>query len=194
MTREFQRKAKCPKCGTEIPLEDEFGQWLRDPKTGMPSHAGFVFMDRDLVVHRFKVDHNRGVQCMMFVEIKTNFAELKNSQRDSMLMIDQVMRNRRRTPTKLSLRKQLPFAPVSLFSHAGNQWVRVKLLGYHLLTLSGTTPANSSSIRWDKREVTCTQLISLLKCELDPDHPERPMDLRRHHRKPPDNFLDGFRP
>lgn len=72
MTTRFRRTATCGKCGNRVPIEDDFSQWIR----GCPqldSADGFAFMDKDLVVHRFKTTHGRTFQCLMAVEIKTRF-------------------------------------------------------------------------------------------------------------------------
>jgi len=179
MTAVFRQTMVCPKCGDVIPMEDIFGRWIRNQEQ-LSSLDGFVFMDRDLVVHRYMTNHDREFQFLMFVEVKTHNAKLRDSQKDTMYMIDQVFRNRRITPTKKRIKKQLGSSPISIWSHANNRYVHVRLLGYHLLMLSGDSPDDSDVIKWNGRQISKKQLIGLLRCEIDPDT-FRTMDCRMHH-------------
>jgi hypothetical protein len=172
--------APCPKCGLQIPLEDTFGQWIRNCPD-LLSQDGFTFMDRDLIVHRYKTGYGREVQCLMFVEIKTRGAELNESQRDTMGLISQLLRNRRTTPTKHNIYRQVNNTPVMLKSTKNNRMVRVKLLGYHLLEISGDSPENSK-LHWDHKTITLVQLKQLLRCDMDPDTFAQ-LDLRPHHKQ-----------
>ena len=183
MTKQFHRTANCPNCGYDIPLEDAMGQWIRNHPE-LSSRDGFAFMDRDLVVHRFKTTHGRSLQCLMFVEVKTRGAELNESQRDSMLTIHQLLRNRRTTPTKKA-RWQSQGTPTKVYSSLINTEVRVISFGYYLLTLSHSAPSNSAWMTWQKREIDQSTLIKLLRFDLDPET-LRPLDFRLHHVKHPE--------
>lgn len=182
MTTQFRRVAKCKGCGEEIPLEDEMGQWIRLHRE-LDSGKGFAFMDKDIVVHRWKIDHGREFQCVMFVEVKSRGADLSESQRDTMLIVNQLFRNDRTTPTKKS-RQHIASSISIVFSSMRRTHVKVKALGYHALKLNGSTPDDSEKIIWDAREITVDMLIKLLKFELHPDT-LLPMDFRIHHASGP---------
>lgn len=178
MTSRFRRVAKCKECGNEIPLEDEIGQWVRGHPQ-LDSAKGFVFMDRDIVVHRYKADHRREFQCVMFIEVKSHGASLNDSQRDTMFIIDQLFRNDRSTPTK-KCRSRASSTPSTAYSLFRKTHVAVKALGYHLLKMNGSTPDNSTEIFWDRRQIDVGMLIDILRFEVHPDT-LRKMDFRIHH-------------
>jgi hypothetical protein len=178
MTAQFRRVAKCNGCGKEVPLEDEMGQWIR-LHPALDSGRGFAFMDKDIVVHRWRTDHGREFQCVMFVEVKSRGADLSESQRDTMLIVNQLFRNDRTTPTKKS-RQHAGSISSTVYSSMRKTHVKVKALGYHALRMSGGTPDDSEKIVWDKREITADVLVKLLKFELHPDT-LLPMDFRIHH-------------
>lgn len=181
MTAPFRRKAVCPNCNYDIPLEDEISTWVRNHPM-LRSSDGFTFMDKDLICHRFKTTHGREFQCMMFVEVKTNNAKLKEWQRDTMHIGDQLFRNDKTTPTKKA-RRHINNVPEKVWSPMSKSWVKVKAFGWHLLALSGRDPDLSESIVWDKSLVTLNDLIMLLRFDLHPDTLQ-PMDFRKHHRDP----------
>ena len=77
MTTPYRRTAICKKCGTQIPLEDAIGQWIRNHPR-LDSSVGFAFMDKDVVAHQFKSSYGRDYQCVMFVEFKSRGKQLAN--------------------------------------------------------------------------------------------------------------------
>jgi hypothetical protein len=190
MTQHFRRTARCKKCGSSIALEDDFSQWVRSCAE-LKSGDGFAFMDKDLVVHRFRTTHGREFQCFMCVEVKTLNASLTDSQRDTIHMQNQLFRNRRATPTK-RIPKQISGLPDRIYSTLLKRNVGYKAFGYHLLRISGTHPDNSDEIRWDDRHfITVNALVRLFRFELDPDTLQ-PMDWRRHHADPYSGTTDLF--
>lgn len=180
MTTPYRRKAICPNCYYDMPLEDEISSWIRNNEQ-LRSSDGFVFMDKDLICHRFKTTHGRSFQCLMFVEFKSRGRDLNESQRDTMHLINQMFRTDRTTPTKIS-KPHLANIPDEVYSIAARSKVKVKGFGYHLVRLSGTTPDDSNKIIWDKREISKDDLIKLLRFDLNPDTLQQ-MDWRVHHKK-----------
>ena len=180
MTAPFRRFATCKKCGTRVPLEDDIGQWIRNHPQ-LDSGKGFAFMDKDIVAHLFKRNNDREFQCLMFIEFKSYGRDLDDSQRDTMILVDQLFRNDRTTPTK---KERLHIHSISdkAYSSMNRRKVGVKAFGYHLVRLSGNTPEDSTRIKWDKREIDLDTLVKLLRFELNPDT-LRPMDFRIHHPK-----------
>lgn len=176
MTRPFNQTSHCPNCKTWSTSETLFGRWIRN-NPALDSGNGFCVIDQDYWVHRFKVDGSRSFQCLMLVEIKTNSAELTAAQRDTLYVINQLMRNRRSTPTKNDPQCGNSLKVISTYS---GQKVELRVYGMHVLRFSGLGPDDSKEIWWNKRSITLDQLTALLKFDLDPDS-LRPLDLRNHH-------------
>jgi hypothetical protein len=98
-----------------------------------------------------------------------------------MIIFNHFVRNRRATPTKQKIPKQLSGAPNYVWSHMLKRNVCVKAFGMHTLTLSGTTPDNSSEIVWDGRHfISEAGLVSLLRFDICPDTLQK-LDFRKHH-------------
>ena len=176
MTARFRRSIKCPDCGLEIPAEDEISQWIRSHPQ-LDSREGMVFMDKDLVCHRYKTSHGRDAQFLMFVEIKTRGAQPSKSQRDTMNIVGQMVRNTKNTYLTAENR------PVRVYSTAAASEVTVRAMGYHLLRMDGSTPSDSTWIEWDRKRIDTDTLLKLLRFDLHPDT-LNPLDLRSHHVKP----------
>lgn len=180
MTRPFRKTASCPKCGEEVPLENAFSAWLRAHPM-LCSGDGYTFYDQDFIAHKYKTALGREFQCLMFVEVKRLGDELTPQQRDSIYMVDQILRNRRTTPTSIP-RRQCGLAPLRVYSALNRREVEARAWGYHVLRIDGATPDVSSTITWDKKNIDCGTLVSLLRFDLDPDT-LLPFDARRHHVK-----------
>lgn len=181
MTTAYRRTARCPNCNWDVPLEDEISSWIRHHPE-LKSCLGFTFMDKDLVCHRFKTTHGRGFQCLMFVEFKSCGAQLNDTQRDTMHMVNQMFRTDSSTPTKKA-RRHTEQTPKTVRSFLGGSEVRVKAFGYHLVRMNGRNPSLSNQIIWDKTEIAEDTLVALLRFDVNPDT-LRPMDWRIHHHKP----------
>lgn len=145
---------------------------------------GLVLSDADYCIHRYKTYTDNGqsrlFQLIMWLEVKTQGARLNDSQYDTLYILNQVLRNRRATPTK-QLRWQAGTAPLKVYSPWCKKEVNVRVYGVHVLRLSGEAPDNSETIQWDTRTVGIDTLEQLLRFELDPDTLQ-PIDLRSHHR------------
>ena len=180
MTRQFNATYHCNNCQTWQTQETMFGRWIRGNKE-LDSAKGYCVTDQDYWIHRFKIDGNRGFQCIMMVEIKTHGAELSDAQRDTLWLIDQITRNRRQTPTKQSMRVQAGIGPSTVRSIIAKGEVTLKAFGAHVLTFSGLGPDDSEWIKWNGKTITVDVLTQLLRFDLDPDT-LKPIDLRNHHR------------
>ncbi len=180
MTRQMKEQIECPHCRMVFSNETAFSRWVRQQKDLDSNRDGIVLCDSDMIVHRYKFDHDRLYQCIMLVELKRHGAELTDSQRDTLAVFGQFLRNDKKTSCK-NRRAQAENRPSRVFSVMSNKVVRCRAFGAHLLTLENTTPDNGW-VRWDKADITKGQLIKLLRFEL---HPEtlRPMDGRSHHYK-----------
>jgi hypothetical protein len=187
MTKRFNQNFHCPNCKTWNTAETIFGRWLRNNPL-LASHLGTCVLDSDYWVHQFKTYNpsngrkSRDVQCIMLVEVKTNGCDLDDAQRDTLHIVNQILRNRRQTPTK-KLIHQAGTSVVKVRSVFSGAMVDIWCYGAHLLRFSGLGPDDSSEIIWDnKHAITKDQLTSLLNFDTHPDT-LNPMDFRIHHYK-----------
>lgn len=151
----------------------------------MQSRDGHVRYDLDItprrwVIHLYKVNHSRDMQFLMIVETKSFGADLDIAQQDTLSILSQCLRNRKRTRNKKSIPRQMQPVINSVYSHVLKQRVSIRLFGAHLLQFSGAGPEDSERIYWDRKPITIDQLEGLLKFEIDPDT-FKDMDLRIHH-------------
>lgn len=185
MTRTFNEKIRCVSCGNEQTAETDFERWMRNQRDLDSVEEGIVRFDLDVLIHKYKnvADRkgDRQIQCMMFVEVKTFMANPSESQRDTLSLLNNVLRNRMKNIHKLP-RSQMGGQPRKVWSQAKNREVTLYLFGGHLLQLDGTDPSNSSMILWDFKPITASGLIELLRFERDPDNPDKLLDIRRRSR------------
>lgn len=177
MTRPHYTEYHCAACNTWQTQESAFGRWIRNNRE-LDSRQGIGALDQDYWIHRFKSYGQRDFQLLMGIEIKTKGAELSPSQRDTLHILNQFMRNRKRTPTK-SLQYQ-PGSVVEVYSIINRRMVEAKFYGIHVLRFSGLGPDDSEWIEWDGKVIDASQLTKLIRFDLDPDT-LRPLDLRNHH-------------
>lgn len=127
-------------------------------------------MDGDWIVQRYLVHSDRmgarAINHVMFIEEKSNGADLTFGQRDLMFILHQLFR--------WADRKYKRFKTVR------GDWVRVRWWGYFKLRYSGATIEDSEFILWNKRQITLHELEQLLRFELNP-RTLRPRSDRRHH-------------
>lgn len=181
MTRQHNSQFYCPNCRTFHTSETPFGRWIRE-NPQLDSGLGYSVTDQDYWVHKFKThEQGREFQLIMGIEIKLRGADLSPAQRDSYYIVDQIMRNRRDTPTKKS-RRQAGSGPMFVWSTIAGKEVYLRAYGMHVLTFSGLGPYDSEVILWDKKPVTLEVLTSIIAFDLDPDT-LKPIDLRSHHRQ-----------
>lgn len=181
MTSACRDVIHCPHCGELIAAEGAFSTWLRT-QPELDSQKGYVAMDHDLMWHRYRTHpEGRRFQLMMNIEVKSFGTEPTECQLDSMCMENQVLRNRRQTPTK-KLRWQAGHAPLQVWSSMHKQKIWLRHFGWHLLRFSHRGPEDSEWIEWDRKRIDIETLVALLKFDLDPDNLQ-PMELRSHHRK-----------
>jgi hypothetical protein len=182
MTKPFNQRFHCPNCNTWQSQESLFSRWIRE-NADLDSADGYSVSDQDYWIHKYKTDdRGRDLQLMMMVEIKTLGKELSPAQRDTLSLANQVMRNRRQTPTK-ELRYQAGHAPLKARSYLAGRDVQVRLFGIHVLTFSGLGPSDSTWMTWDRKQINEEQLTRILRFDLDPDT-LAPLELRVHHPDP----------
>ena len=178
MTRSFNQQFHGANCKTWQTAETLFGRWIRS-NPDLDSRHGYSVTDQDYWIHKYKTHETRRFQLLMLVEIKTMGAELSEAQRDTLYQVNQLMRNRRQTPTK-ELRYQTSSGPLTVKSTMLGGEVVMRAFGMHVLTFSGLGPDDSEWIRWDRTQISVDQLTAILRFDLDPDT-LRELDLRLHH-------------
>ena len=178
MTRPFNAQFHCPNCKTWQTQETMFGRWIRN-NPDLDSKKGYCVSDQDYWIHRFKSFEKRDFQLLMLVEIKTMGQTLTDAQQDTLHIVNQLMRNRRQTPTK-ELKWQAGMGLVKVFSTIAKKEIVLRAYGMHVLTFSGLGPDDSKIIKWDHRIINTEILTQLLSFNLDPDNMQ-PIDLRNHH-------------
>ena len=169
--------------------ETAFSAWVREHPELESKGNRISITDCDLWCHRFSLRDERrkgeatdirdAVDHIMLVEIKTFFGEQRYAQRDTLSVIDALLRmackhtGGRRKPVKIA------------DNRLGNRPIRmVRCFGVHLLELSCDRPDNSDQMLWDKRSfIHESHLIELLRFERDPDSPMRILETRRHHKR-----------
>ena len=181
-TRPHFSQYYCGNCRTWQTQESSFGRWLRNNKA-LDASDGYCFVDQDYFLHKYKTQGGREFQLLMTLEIKTMGSNPTLAQRDTLHCVNQVMRNRKQTPTK-DLQFQAGSAPLRVFSLLLNREVQLRTFGVHVLRFSGMGPDDSDTIHWDRRPIDVATLTALLRFDLDPDT-LKPLDLRIHHSKPP---------
>lgn len=189
MTRPFNSEFHCPNCKTFVSAETMFGRWIRS-NPELLSRDGYCVVDQDYWIHKFKEYGNRKFQCIIGVEIKTMGASLTVAQKDTLHLINQLMRNRKVTPTS-DAPWQAGTGITTVRSIVAKSDVIVKAFGIHTLIFSGLGPDDSDWIMWDKREIDADILTKILKFDLDPDS-LKPLGLRRHHQTHENKTLPLF--
>lgn len=183
MTRQSNQTIHCPNCEAIITMETSFGRWIRKRKDLDSHKEGIVCSDVDYIVHRYKVGRDgRNVQCIMFIEVKTIGTEPRQTQQDTLHLLDQFLNNRRETPTKRNAKRRLGSARNTAYSVIAAGDVTVWAFGGYILQFEHTGPHDSGWIRWGpkRREISEDQLAALLRFDLDPDT-LAPLEIRSHH-------------
>lgn len=184
MTRSMNSRLQCPTCKCHMSMETHFERWMREESL-LDSSSGIVRFDIDVLLHKYMTVEDgfgrRDIQALMFVEVKTWGAKPTEAQRDTLHLLDQVLRNRRPNihaqRNKYNAKDHVPLAKcVSAMRH---REVQLRMFGGHVLVFEREGPDDSSWIRWDKTEVTKDELIDLLAFARDPDDPRLLLDIRR---------------
>lgn len=168
--------------------DSPFSDWVRKHPE-LDSHGSRLSVtDSDLWCHRFSLRNERrrseatdvrdAVDCIMLVECKSFSASVRYAQRDTLTVIDALLRLACTTPS--GRRRHVPIRDGRLQNRVDRM---VRCFGVHLLELSADRPDNSDQILWDKRHLlTELELVEVLRFDRDPDSPSRILDTRRHHR------------
>lgn len=191
MTRSMNSRLDCPTCQCKMTLETHFERWMRQESL-LDSSTGIVRYDLDILLHKYMECEDgfgkRDIQALMFIEVKTWGAIPSTSQRDTLHLLDQVLRNRKKNihaaRNKWNLRgDHVPMA--TAYSIARDMDIQLRMYGGHVLTFEKDGPDNSSWIKWDKGHISPSQLVDLLRFRIDPDDPRIRLDIRRRSKPMP---------
>ena len=152
MTRQFNQTTHCGSCGSITTTETAFGRWIRNNKELDSVKDSIVVQDQDYWIHKYASHGDRSFKLLVGVEIKTMGAELTDAQQDLLHILNQLMRNRKQTPTK-GVKWQAGPGINIVKSLMHNCNVRLRAYGMHVLKFSGMGPDDSESIKWDNREI-----------------------------------------
>lgn len=177
MTRHFNVHYTCQYCGKQSSAETAFGRWMR-AQSQLDSRDCIVRTDTDHTILRYRTRKDgRDYKLVFNLEVK-EWGSYPDPSQKEILAINHAFtirkgKNMHGHPTQTAQWIRLP---------NGNR-ARVRHYGYHLLQFEQTGPEDSAWIRWDKKEITEDQLLKLLRFDLNPDDPRRPMDefLRDRH-------------
>lgn len=183
MTRKFDGLVQCPECKAFHTAETPFERWMRDNEHLDSRIEGIVCFDCDVLLHKYKVavdkKGSRDIQCLMFIEVKSHAGDVSESQRDTLGLFDQVLRNRHPNIHSQPRRQVTDHEPLASCKSAKlKRIIKVRLYGGHLLQLQANTPEDSEWMMWDRKTIDVQQLLALLRFEIDPDR-LRPIDWRR---------------
>lgn len=146
-----------------------FAGWVRNNPRLESIQQGIVVVDSDLWIHRYKSVAGRSYQFVMLVEVKEFGAVVSEYQRDTLHIINQLLRNRRNTKPEWNAIDD-GARLTECYSLSSNSRVRVLCFGAHVLRLSGDgTFCHWNALQWDNKPVSSEQLESILLFELDPD-------------------------
>lgn len=145
-----------------------FLAWLRANPRLDSIKDGVVATDCDVWIHRYKTVAGRQFQFLMLLEVKEHGKQISVSQRDTLHIANQLLRNRRN-----KTKHQAADGPriCKVYSAAAKKNVHVCCFGVHLLTIFGDgATADSHRMTWDSvHEIDATKLEQLLMFEYDPD-------------------------
>lgn len=200
MTRSMNSRLDCPTCRCQMSCETAFERWMRENRL-LDSRAGIVRFDLDVLLHRYMTVSDgfgdRTIQAIMFIEVKTQGASLSESQQDTLHVLNQVLRNRKKNVNGdrnlMNARDHIPIA--KCYSPYLKRDIGLRMFGGHSLRFSGTCPEDSDWIRWGTPhgsfDISTDQLQKLIRFELDPDDPRVVMDIRRRSGPLPLIDFDG---
>lgn len=168
--------------------ESPFSAWVREHPELDSICNRLSVTDSDLWCHRFSERNERRRQAsadirdaldsVMLVEVKTFSADESYAQRDTLTVVDALLRMA--CSDKNGKRISVTIRDGRLRNRTDR---RIRCFGVHLLQLSNDRPDNSERILWDRRHFLREEhLVELLRFERDPDSPMRKLDTRRHHK------------
>ena len=169
---------KCPNCGRDVrEAERKFLDWIRENPQLDSISAALSVQNCDVWVHQYKSHADRRgdrrINNLMLVEYKAFGADMSFAQRDTLWIVNQILRpeiGRAKTFKVRGLDPQGKLRPRT-----------VHCFGVHKLQIiDGDVPGEGGQIIWDRKAIDVEQLERVLRFDLHPDT-LRPRSDRRHH-------------
>lgn len=152
-----------------------FGDWIRKHPALDSIRERLCVNDVDYWIHQYRAHHDQvGARCVdsiMCLEVKSFSRELSPSQRDTMVLIDQILRGCDFLQVRSYRRCRGP---------AGEKRI-VRCFGIIPFRMSGSRPDNSEEMFWRGIRIDIKTLVELLRFERDPHLPSKKLEYRRHH-------------
>jgi len=161
-----------------------FGAWVRKQEDlpAVDKDCALSVTDTDMIFHRYKACKDtlgkREIQCLAWLEVKSRSAVPPPAQRDTLFKMHRQLTR--------GIKPGRDFANVRNGGHSEYHY------GIAVLSMSGTTPEDSDTMRWFRFQdngqlsapisVTTMQLIQLLRFELKWSDCITPSEFRRHHK------------
>lgn len=159
-------------------LGEPFGQWIRAHPHLDSIKQRLSVTDSDYWIHQYASHKDRvgtrAVDQVMLVEVKTYSAHLSFAQRDTLHLVNQLLRSASMMPN--GKRRYMRLSG----TRCGERRI-VRCFGVHTLQMEGDRPDNSARILWDGKLIDENLLVLLLQFIRDPDAPSKLMPNRRHH-------------
>ncbi len=189
MTTDWREYTGCPACGAQVSTEYPFDAWVRTHPDLESIKDGIVITDGDKWIHRCAIRTggvaDKSVQYLMSVEVKSFARDLKPSQRDTLAIINVLLRTMPWKEQRSNGRLISDHAQNvrTVYSHLNGRYIQILCYGIHKLRLSDGTPDDSKWMTWDDKPITTAQLVGLFRFDLNPDSLKKLE--HRHHKFTP---------
>jgi len=153
-----------------------FGRWIRNHPALDSIKERLSIHDQDYWIHQYRAHHDRigarAVDSIMLIEAKTFGGDQSFAQRDTLNIIDRLLRFNGDKPFRSYRKVVIPCAEKRI----------VRCFGCITLIMSGDSPENSDEMLWRGIKINIELLVKLLRFEHDPHCPSRRLpEPRRHH-------------
>lgn len=156
--------------------ETPFGRWIRNHPRLDSIKERLSIHDQDYWIHQYRAHHDRvgsrAIDSIMLLEAKTFGKNQSFAQRDTLSIVDRLLRY---NGDKLfrSYRR--------VILSCGERRI-VRCFGRIIFIMSGDEPNNSDEMLWQGIKINTELLVKLLRFEHDPHCPSRRLpEPRRHH-------------
>lgn len=152
-----------------------FGDWIRRHPALDSIKERLSIQDQDYWIHQYRAHHDcvgaRAVDSIMLLELKTFGRHEPFAQRDTMVIVDQLLRFNNGKLFRSYRRVRGPYNEIRV----------VRCFGRICFSMSRDRPDNSDDMLWNGVRIDEAQLVELLRFERDPHFPAKRLEYRRHH-------------
>jgi hypothetical protein len=152
-----------------------FGDWIRNRPELDSIKQRLCVIDRDWWIHQYAAHTDRvgarAVDSIFVLEEKSFCADLSYAQRDTLFLVDQMLRATDFVKIRSYRRLRGPFGEKRI----------VRCFGVCRLRMIADRPDNSEWMAWNGINIDEMALIEILRFERDPQCPNKHLEYRRHH-------------